>query len=66
MALVRSKKSKMLNSVLILCLIILIAVSIPQIGIIFAGILILLLTSWLIWYNSVSYNRLFVNEEKKV
>jgi hypothetical protein len=59
----RSKTSKLLNSVLIILLMLMIAVSIPQIGILAAGLLILLLSAWLIYYNSISYDRLYISTD---
>lgn len=59
----RSKTSKLLNSALIILLMLLIAVSIPQIGFLAAGLLILLLSAWLIYYNSISYDRLYISTD---
>lgn len=54
----RSKISKLLNSLLIVLLMLLVLISIPQIGILIAGIILLFLCSWLVHYNVVSYDRL--------
>jgi len=57
----RSKKSKLLNSILIIFLMLLVLVSVPQIGTLIGGLLVLFLCCWLVLYNQVSYNRLFTN-----
>lgn len=39
----------------------LVLVSVPQIGTLIGGLLVLFLCCWLVLYNQVSYNRLFTN-----
>lgn len=65
----RSTTSKLLNSLLLICLMILTLASIPQIGVLAAVILVVLLCCWLIVYNYIWYvnrNNLVNNIETKM
>lgn len=52
----RTRKSKLLNSLLIIVLILITLVSIQQIGVLIAVLLICCLSTWLVLYNFIGSN----------